>query len=162
MVLHTLALESPIPPFDSIGHPVMRWYAKYSVAFRDSFDAIDPQAFYNARCKMHLPDRSITEGTATLWPFFKSIYGPFEKVTREMLTLTLVSNDEKETHNLHIELITTLHPGKGRPPVPLAQAFCYVIGKADEGKGTDGFQFHGLRCYYDRSLLQKTIESLKQ
>jgi hypothetical protein len=111
---------------------------------------------------MYLPDTSVVEGTAALWPFLKGIYGPFEKVTRDMRSLTLVSNAETKTHNLHIELITTCHPGNGRDPLPLPQAFCYVIAQADEGKGTDGWQFHGLRCYYDYSLLQRTIGSLSQ
>ena len=95
-----------------------------------------------------------------MWTFFKSLYGMIAKVTREIITMIVVSDDEAGTHRIHVELVTTLYPAEGRQPVPVPQTFVYVLGKADEGKGTDGLQFKELRNYYDYSLIKRALHGI--
>lgn len=71
----------------------------------------------------------------------------------------MVSDDEKATHTIHIEVLTKL-PVEGKA-VDWPQAFAYTLGKADEGKGTVGLQFRELRCYYDLGIWEEAVGKKK-
>jgi hypothetical protein len=109
---------------------------------------------------MILPDGSRMETAIKMWEFFKSIYGPFEKVSREIITLTLVPHEANDTFHLHYEGITTVYPKGDEEGIPIPQAFTYVIGKAEEDRETEGYQFYELRNYYDWNLLRKALEKI--
>lgn len=161
MTISTIALSAPINPSAWPDHPALRFYATYGKQFSEHFGTTQAQDFYAASCKMHAVDQSVLEGGEVLWKYFASLYSAFPRVTRDFLTLIVVSDDEAGTHTIHIEIITTLYlDAQGERKVNVPQAFVYVLGKADEGKGTYGLQFRELRCYYDMSLIDKAKASL--
>jgi len=162
MTISTLTFTKPIPPsIYSSDHPALRFYAIYGQAFSSAFSSTPPEDFYAADCIMYAVDGSTLSGGQTMWDFFGTLYQPFAKVTRDMLSLIVVSDDEAGTHAIHIELVTTLWLDEmGERKVDVPQAFKYVLGRADEGKGTVGLQFRVLRCYYDMGLMEKAKASL--
>lgn len=160
MTITTLAFSAPLPSdIWTREHPVLQYYGAYGKDFGQNHATTQPDRYYAEDCKMFLPDLSIVEGGKHIWRYTGSeLYGAFPKVTRDVLEFIVVSNDETRTHKVHIQLVTTLHTGKGKIDVP--QAFMYTVGKADEGKGTNGLQFRELKCYYDRSLIEKAKANL--
>lgn len=154
MTTTSLAFTNPIPSSAWSSHPALEFYAKYTKDVKENFRTLDPEKYYNARCKMYLTDHSLVEGSDNLWKFVSDLYSKFPKVTRDLITLIVVSDYENETHRLHLEIITSLHAAEDAQPTKIPQSFVYTLGKADEGKGTDGFQVCELRCYYDFSLIR--------
>lgn len=180
MTISTLVLSPPISTASLPDHPALKFYTTYAKDFQQNFHTCDPQKYYNANCKMYGVDRSEIQGASKMWEFFGSLYSAFPYVNREFLSMIVVSDDEAGTHDIHAEIITTVHPkGKDQPGWPIPQSFVYVLGKAvsvdiglenvesksdevsqDEGKGTYGLQYHELRNYYDFSLLQEAKSSI--
>ncbi|TKA82691.1 hypothetical protein B0A55_01497 [Friedmanniomyces simplex] len=130
MSLTSLAFSAPLPPsIWTHDHPALRFYAAYLQDFSQHYDTADPEAYYAPDCKMIMPDGSIVKGG--IWEYVgRELYGAFLKVTREMLSLIVVSDEEAGTHDIHIQLVTSLNTGDSR--VDLPQAFTYTVGKADE------------------------------
>lgn len=66
-----------------------------------------------------------------MWKFFGTLYSDFPHVSREFLTMILVSDSEAGTHCIHAEIITSLYPkGDSQDGVPVPQSFVYTLGKA--------------------------------
>lgn len=160
MTTQALVFDAPIPDSAWTSHPALIFLANYQRDYTQNFHTVDPEKFYNKKCKIHYVDGTVGEGSQILWNFFDHLYGRFPKVTRDILSLIVFSNDASGTHRVHVELVTNLHcdadgekADEGTVLVP--QSFVYTIGKADPGKGCDGLQFQDLRCYYDYSLIRK-------
>lgn len=131
MTITTIALTAPIPPSVWSDHPALIFYGKYGKDFSDNHTTCDPEKYYNAACKMYRTDRSILQGATNMWTFFGSLYNAFPRVTRDILTLLVVSDDEAGTHCIHAEMVTTLYPRGGNGAgVAVPQSFVYKIGKA--------------------------------
>ncbi|KAK3669887.1 hypothetical protein LTR78_010268 [Recurvomyces mirabilis] len=163
MVISTLYFSAPTSAEAwATDHPAMKFYSKYVQDFGKRFDTTQPDRYYADDCRVTMPDNSIidmSQGSRGLWQFFgRELYGMFPKVERDLLSLIIVTDDQKGTHDIHMQTITSLHTGKGKVDVP--QSFTYTLGEADEGKGTNGLQFRALRCFYDRSLIAKAKEDL--
>ncbi|TKA30109.1 hypothetical protein B0A50_02828 [Salinomyces thailandicus] len=162
MPLSTLALTSPNDATTWPDHPALQFYATYGQDFTQAFQSTSPERYYAADCQMHAVDNSILKGGEVLWQYFGQLYPMFPKVTRNFLSIVIVS-DNSGTHEMHNEMITTLYlDAQGNEKVEVPQAFTYTIGQADEGKGTYGLQFRKLRCYYDMSLIDKAKAKLQR
>ena len=109
MTITTLALTAPIPASAWSDHPALISYGKYGVDFSENHTTCEPEKYYNADCKMYRTDRSMLEGAGHLWSFLGSLYEPFPLVTRDILTMLVVSDDEVGTHRIHAEMVTTLY-----------------------------------------------------
>ena len=158
-----ISYHQPIPDLSTSDHPVLQWYATYGRIFSKELPTIDAERFYSARCLMVLPDYSTIEGGAKMVDFIRSIYLPFHKVERTIRNLTLIPNSQgRGDFELHYEGITTVFPKANGPGIPIPQSFVYVIGTADEGKGTDGFQYHELRNFYDLGLLNRALAQIEK
>jgi hypothetical protein len=108
-------------------------------------------------------DGTTTEGGEASWKLFGTFYTPFPKVTREFRSLIVVSDEEAGTHSIHIEITTSLYIDEsGQERVDVPQSFTYEVGKANEGKGTHGFQFREIRCYYDMALIKNAKAKLEK
>ncbi|KAF2161139.1 hypothetical protein M409DRAFT_28469 [Zasmidium cellare ATCC 36951] len=126
MPLTSIPIPLPLNPFPLPSHPALDFYTLYGQKF----------------------PKTPEQWKTTNWEdFYSKDYGPFPTITREMLSLNIVSDSEKGTHEIHAEFLTKLPSSKG--VVELPQAFVYTLGEADEGKGTSGWQIRELRCYYD-------------
>ncbi|KAK5674906.1 hypothetical protein LTS10_012318 [Elasticomyces elasticus] len=154
MSVTSLAFQGPLPPsFWVHEHPALHFYRTYLKDFGENYSTAQPEAYYAKDCSMVMPDGSVINGG--IWEYVgRELYGGFQKVSREMLSLIVVSNDKTGTHDVHINLVTSLHMSEHNK-VDLPQAFTYTLGKTDEGKGTLGLQFRKLRCYYDWSMLKE-------
>lgn len=156
MTVNTHAFTGTPPASAAREIPAIRFYSAYSEAFANHFDTTPSDKFYAASCKMHLTDGSLRTDGAEMWKFFGSLYSAFPKVTRDLLSFIVVSDDDAGTHQIHTQFVTSLHlDASGQRKIDVPQAFVYTLGKADEGKGTEGLQFVELRNYYDRSLIDK-------
>ena len=142
--------------------PAMKFYSKYANDFGKNFNTTEADRYYADDCKVTMPDNSVidmNQGSRGLWQFFgRGLYGMFPRVERNILSLIVVSDDQKGTHDIYMQTITSLHTGEETVDVP--QSFTYTLGKADVGKGTDGLQFRALRCFYDRSLIESAKKRL--
>ena len=150
MTITTLALTAPIPTSAWSDHPALIFYAKYGVEFGENHDTCEPEKYYNTACMMYHTDRSTLQGAGKLWSFFGSLYESFPRVTRDILTLLVVSDDEAGTHRIHAEvqnqhqpytmlaciltwnqMVTTLYTkGGSGSGVAVPQTFVYTLGKA--------------------------------
>jgi hypothetical protein len=131
MTTKTLVLNAPISVASLPDHPALNFYTIYGKDFTENFRTLDPEKYYNANCKMYVVDGSEMQGAGNMWKFFGSLYADFPHVSREYLTMILVSDDEAGTHRIHAEIITTVYPkGKDHAGVPVPQAFVYTLGKA--------------------------------
>ena len=90
-------------------HPALIFMANYQQDYRQNFHTLNPEKYYNKKCKIHYVDGTIGEGSQTLWDFADHLYGRFPKVTRDLLSLVVVSDDAADTHRVQIELMTHLH-----------------------------------------------------
>ena len=131
MTINTIVLNAPISLASLPNHPALNFYTTYGKDFNQNFHTCDPEKYYNASCMMYAVDRSEMQGASAMWKFFGSLYADFPHVSREFLTMIVVSDDEAGTHRIHAEIITTLYPkGKVYAGVAVPQAFVYTLGKA--------------------------------
>ena len=160
MAIQTLAFTAPIPNEAwEDKHPLVQFYAAYIDDFRHRYHSTPFDRYYAADCKTYQVDNTILEGGKALWDSTHTdLYGMFPQVERELQSLIYCFDVEPGRHEIHIKSITGLHTKSKRFDVP--QAFTYGVGEADDGKGTHGLQFRSLRCYYDRSLIEKAKRAL--
>lgn len=81
------------------------------------------------------------------------------KLDRDLISMIIVSDDERGTHAIHTVWLTRLPAYGGKRTVELPQAFVHTLGKADEGKGTMGMQIRELRNYYDYGVWERAAKS---
>lgn len=160
MPLKALAIPLPITPEVIQSHPALQFYAIYGRKFptTDSqWQTQDFEEFYSADCKTILPNNKVLSTGQTGWDFFRRLYSTFPKVERELRSGIVVSDEEVEgKYEIHVEFITKLFTAE-KGVVELPQSFVYVLGKADEGKGTLGLQIRELRNYYDLRTLEEAL-----
>ncbi|KAI5367402.1 Putative NTF2-like domain superfamily protein [Septoria linicola] len=167
-----LVVPLPLSPSTLPNHPALQFYSTYGQNFPQTDSQRDTQefeAFYSADCKTILPNYKIIEGGQASWNFFRKLYAKFPKVEREILSLVVVSSDDgdgggNKKHSIHAELMTKLYlegqagEKDGRSEVVhVPQSFVYVLGKADAGKGTLGWQIRELRNYYDLRTMEGAL-----
>lgn len=166
MPLETIAFNAPIEFQDVATNtsPILKFYTKYALSWQDEekLYKISPNSFYSDSCTFVMPDNSTVSGLEKIWPLLVNQYGQFAKTEREPLSLILVSDPEKDKHELHLKLVLSLYRSLDAEPVKLTQSFTYEIGKADEGAGTDGCQIRKIWNAYDRSVIAKAADGLSK
>lgn len=131
MTISTLVLKAPVDLNSLPDHPALDFYAKYGKDFQEHFHTCDPEKYYNANCLMYAVDRAKMHGASTMWNFFGTLYADFPHVSREWISMIIVSDDEAGRHTIHAEMLTTVYPqGKEHRGIVIPQSFVYVLGKA--------------------------------
>lgn len=161
MPLTTLAFNGMPSASDISAHAVLSWYVKYAQDFSVNFRTTPFDRYYAADCRFYFPDGTLLQDGARMWEYLGRLYQTFPRVTREVHSFIVVHDDQAQTHVIHARITTTLYlDGEGRETVAVPQYFVYTVGKADEGKGTDGLQFRELRNFYERELIEQAKRSL--
>ncbi|KAJ5159588.1 uncharacterized protein N7482_006592 [Penicillium canariense] len=156
---HTaISFSGPLTPAILSSHPVITWYAKYAAEFVVNKHTTAPTKYYAREAKLVNTDNSTIHGAREIWDYYIALYGQFERCSHEMVSVTLLTDEQTGKHTLHIECITSLHLKGSQEVVPLPQSFVYEISEAEAGYGCDGLQIWEIRCYYDRGLLQRAAE----
>lgn len=131
MTITTLILKPPIDLNALPDHPALKFYTKYGKDFQEHFHTCDSEKYYNANCLMYAVDRSKMHGAGMMWNFFGTLYADFPHVSREWISMIIVSDDEVGTHDIHAEILTTVYPhGRHHRGILIPQSFVYVLGKA--------------------------------
>ncbi|KAJ6076892.1 hypothetical protein N7499_008873 [Penicillium canescens] len=154
MPITATVLRGPLGPSTISSHPILSWYAKYAVDFDTAKVTTSPLNYYASTATLVNPDNSAISGAQQIWDYYIALYGQFERCGHEVISVTVLSNDQTEKHTLIVEVTTLLTPNGGTETVPLPQAFVYEIAEAEQGHGTDGLQIWSLRCYFDKGVLQ--------
>jgi hypothetical protein len=152
----------PLTPEAIDSHAVIRFYAAYSQAFPktpSAWETVPYDDWYAEDCQTILVDGSVISGGKASWEFFRKLYASFPKVEREVLSFFVEADDEEQVYRLHARFNTKLFADEGRRVVVVPQSFVYTLGKADVGKGTQGFQFRELRNYYDMRTMESALSN---
>ena len=161
MPTSTIALTAPIDLASLPDHPAINFYKKYGAAFQTNLEGTQPTRFYDSDVINYLTtcspggERDAIHGAQNCWNAFLKLYATFERNSYEILTFTVVSDEERGTHVIHMEAITSLHLKHGKGFVRVPQMFVYTIGKAKDGEGTDGLAFKEVRNYYNPDDIEK-------
>lgn len=151
----------PLNPAFIKDHPVLQFYALYGQKFpktKEQWETVPFEDWYAKDCQTILVDGTIISGGQESWDYFRNLYARFPKVEREVLSFIVVGDDEKHEYKLHANFNTKLFADGGKRIVEVPQSFVYTVGRADAGKGTDGFQFRELRNYYDLRTLESAFD----
>jgi hypothetical protein len=155
MPLKTTTFSGPFtsPP----ENPVLAFYFSYGLAFSDpaSRNITPPTAYYSSTSVLTNIDNTTTTGAQAIWDYYIDLYKPFKKVEHNVVSMTVVTDDESGNSTLFGEFVTGLARKDGKGAVKLPQAFVYEIRKAEKGKGWGGLQIWAIRCYFDRGVLKK-------
>jgi hypothetical protein len=161
MTVESIALVAPVDFASLSSHEnnALRFYGTYVKAWADmaTLRQTSPSRFYSDDHVAIMPDSTIISGNADLWSFMMSQYGQFFKTERECESLILLSDSDKQTHEIHVRFQMKIYvkAGDENPAAVVPQYFVYTLGKADEGAGTLGLQFRELKNYYDKSVIQR-------
>lgn len=147
-------LKEPMGAWTTFPHFIVDWFAKYANAFTNAEVSASPQDYYASSATLVNPDKSTVSGAQQIWDYCISLYRPAEKCTREVISMILLTENQSGRLVLHVEVTTQLHSKKDLCPVQIPQAFVYEIAEAESGCGTDGLQIWGIRCYFDKGLLE--------
>ncbi|RHZ45037.1 uncharacterized protein CDV56_102926 [Aspergillus thermomutatus] len=153
MTIRTTIHRGPLNPSAIISNPILEFYAKYAKDFRFAKSSTPPTAYYSTASKLINTDATIIFGAQAIWDYYIALYGQFERCEYEVISLTVIHDDETGKHTLTGEFLNTLHLKDNKGTVTLPQTFIYEIANAEEGCGTDGLQIWEVRCYFDRGIL---------
>jgi hypothetical protein len=156
-----LSLSSPIAVEDLASlHPILNFYTKYLEAFKDLFGT-DPSRFYSANSLFRFPNGTELRGNTKIWAYYQQVYGnAFKQSPTIPITINITSGESDGVKTLVLECTRFLLGPDDEKVAELPQAFVYQIGPADEGAGTDGWQIHEIRCYYELGLIVKAAEKM--
>jgi hypothetical protein len=140
-------------------HPVLAFYAKYDVAMQDPANN-SASAWYSRDANLKLPMMATFRGRDQVWSYYTRLFSPPQTIELEIIySVTLVSSPADGKHRLTMEYVRGLRNRDGIMVTRVPQVWAYDIGVADqgEGEGTDGYQIHGVRCYYDMCLMNRAV-----
>lgn len=143
---------------------VLAWYMKYATVFDADIHAASkqPTRFYASKAINYAPDGKINEGADAIWEDYLSLWGSFEKLTRDLRTIMFVTNEEEGTYRVHAECLTICHLKNDKGTVDVPTSFVYEIKQAEEGAGEDGLQIWEIRSYLDTAQLAKAKAQQEQ
>lgn len=153
-------VQFPLEPEAITKHPILQFYAAYAQNFpktQEQWETVPFDDWYAEDCKTILVDSTIIRGGQKSWNYFRNLYSRFPRVEREVLSFIVVADEERKEYKLHADFNTKLHADGGSRIVEVPQSFVYTVGKADDGKGTNGFQFRELRNFYDLRTLESAL-----
>ena len=114
-----------------------------------------PTRFYSSKAINYSANGSIIKGADAIWEDYLFLWGHFAKLTRELRTISFVTDEEKGTHVVHAEAVTVCHLKGGKGTVGVPTAFVYTLSKAEDGAGEGGLQIWEIRSYLDLATLEK-------
>ena len=108
-----LAIKAPVELSSLPPNPALKWYTHYVSVFDTDIHAAakQPTQFYSSKAINYSADGSVIEGPKAIWKDYLFLWGNFTKLTRELRTITFVSDEENGTHTVHAEAVTL--PSKG-------------------------------------------------
>ncbi|KAK5123466.1 hypothetical protein LTR85_002504 [Meristemomyces frigidus] len=111
--------------------------------------------FYAKDMEHVFTDGRVEIGGHACWEFFRDYYGEYKKCSQEGISWMVIAEEGKQFYEMWGQSVMkfTFKGSEVEHAVP--RFFCYTIGKADEGKGTDGLQVRKLRDYYNEPLIYK-------
>ncbi|KAK5135327.1 hypothetical protein LTR08_005431 [Meristemomyces frigidus] len=104
----------------------------------------------------HFTDGHVEVGGEVCWDFFRQYYGEYDFCTQDAIAWTVIVLEENQGYELWGQSVMKFKFKSSGTEHALPRFFCYTIGKADEGKGTDGLQVRKLRDYYNQPLIYRT------
>ena len=152
-----LAIKAPVELSSLPPNPALKWYMHYVSVFDTDIHAAakQPTQFYSSKAINYSADGSVIEGAKAIWEDYLFLWGSFTKLTRELRTITFVSDEENGTHTVHAEAVTVCHLKGGKGTVAVPTSFVYTLAKAEEGDGEGGLQIWEIRSYLNLATLEK-------
>ena len=154
----TGALDDP-SVLDSAAGPALRFYGKYLQKIWSNdcaglFNVTIPyDEFYAADLKHFFTDGHSEVGGPACWEFFRKYYGQYDSVTQDSIAWVVIAKGGDNGYELWGQSLMHFKFEGSEKERSVPRFFCYTIGKADEGKGTDGLQVRMLRDYYNEPLI---------
>jgi len=157
MPLTTLALQAPMDLSSPPDHPTLKWYLHYHDVFDADLHALakNPTRFYSAHCVNYGANGVLVNGAKAIFDDYLYLWGWCDHLTRDMRSVTVVSNEEKDEHVLHLEVVTNCHLKNGKGVVSVPTQFVYTARPAEEKDNDGGLEFVELRSYLDTNLIEK-------
>jgi hypothetical protein len=119
MPVNATVLRGPFSSPAISSHPVLSWYAKYTTDFRIGKTTTPPTKYYASTATIVHPDNSSISGAQQIGDYYISLYGQFERCSYDLISVTVLSNNQTEEHTLIVEVTTLLHLKGDTLTVPL-------------------------------------------
>lgn len=157
MPLTTLALQAPIDISAPIDHPALKWYLHYHSVFDADLYALakTPTRFYSSHCVNYGANGVLVSGAKAIFDDYIYLWGWCDYLTRDVRSLTVVSDEAKREHVFHIEVVTNCHLKNGKGVVGVPTCFVYTARPAKESENDGGLEFRELRSYLDTRLIDQ-------
>ncbi|KZV91740.1 hypothetical protein EXIGLDRAFT_719045 [Exidia glandulosa HHB12029] len=142
----------------ALKHPALTFYATYSKTFGEPnfFQNVSFDQFYADDAIQYDTDGKVIRGGRAIWAGYEELYKPVGQ-KHDTKSWIIVSDSEKGTHEIHVEMISTFQAPGRSDTLAIPRIFIYTVGKADEGKGTFGFQHRQIKSFWDKGELEKYV-----
>ena len=158
MPLTTYALQAPIDITATIDSKPLQWYLHYATTFdTDGVHALaqTPNRFYNSKAINLAANDDVNDGSKAIFDDYIYLWGDFDHLTRDVRSITIVSDEATDTHVFHMEVVTKCHLRNGRGIVGVPTYFVYTGKKADPKETDEEYQFYQIRSYLDIAMVDK-------
>jgi hypothetical protein len=157
MPLTTFALVAPIDVSSKFDNEALKWYLHYAATFDDDLHALakTPSRFYNSKAVNYGANGELVRGSTAIFDDYIYLWGDFVHLTRDIRSITVVSDHESETHVFHMEVVTQCHLSNNQGTVAVPTCFIYTAKNADPEETDEEFQFREIRSYFDMTLVEK-------
>jgi hypothetical protein len=121
----------------------------------DSCDYSGPSTrWYSEKASFFNQDKTVYADGPAIWKWMGgSLFGGFEKMSGELVQVTVVELEEGKRYMLFVDELRTFWI-KGKGPVTVPRALQFTTGLAENGEGEGGWQHVGeCRVWWNPSLL---------
>jgi hypothetical protein len=157
MSLDTYALQAPIDITAPIDNKALKWYLHYATTFdNDGVHALakTPSRFYNSKAINFAANGQINDGSKAIFDDYIYLWGDFDYLTRDIRSITVVSDNLTDTHVFHMEVVTVCHLKTGKGVIGVPTYFVYTGKKADPKETDEEYQFYQIRSYLDIGMVE--------
>ena len=168
MPTEVIEYNAPVTIIDFAKHDnaVLRFYCKWGVNFLDEemLAHTAPNRYFSRDCKFIRPDGSTVEGNASILAMLRNLHIRFAKMERESLRIVLLSDSDRDLHELQTTNLLSLWKTLDDDPICIPEAVYYEIGKAEdeEGAGTEGLQVRRMWHAYDKEMIAREEQDLEE
>ncbi|KAF2098986.1 hypothetical protein NA57DRAFT_56617 [Rhizodiscina lignyota] len=157
MPLTTLALQAPIDVTAPVDYAPLKWYLHYAATFDADLQALSktPTRFYNSQAVNYGANSELVNGAKAVFDDYLYLWGDFDHLTREVRSITVVSDEASDVHVFHMEVVTNCHLPNGKGVIGVPTYFVYTAKKADAAETDEKYQFYEIRSYFDCTLVEK-------
>jgi hypothetical protein len=158
MPVSTFALQAPIDVTAPIDNEPLKWYLHYASTFdNEGVQALakTPNRFYNSKAINLAANGDVNNGSKAIFDDYIYLWGDFDHLTRDVRSITVVSDDLAGTHVFHMEVVTECHLKNGKGVVGVPTYFVYTGKKADPKETNEEYQFYQIRSYLDIAMVEK-------